>query len=281
MKEKLLLSVEGLKQLSAARAVLLVDCRFDFSDTNKGRRDWLVGHIPGAVYAHLDNELSSPITPASGRHPLPDTGDFAKFLSKSGWTPDSLLVAYDERSNIISARLWWLMRYYGLQAALLDGGFAAWCAAGEPVEAGEVQVNPTAVPNLEPRGQSTVSVKEVEENLQTHRSLIVDARAPERFTGAVEPLDTKAGHIPGSANWPFMKSLDSDGCFRSPEQLRAMAGSIIGERQPGEVIHSCGSGVTACHNLFAMELAGLSGSKIYPGSWSEWIRDDNRPVAKG
>jgi len=277
----ILASVAELEALLAEGRCLAVDCRFDFSDTGKGRADWLSGHIPGAAYGHLDEDLSSPISEQSGRHPLPDADRFAAYLASIGWTPGKLLVAYDEGPNAVASRLWWLMRYFGQPAALLNGGLAAWVASGRPLEAGD-SVRPTsAVTKLTPNERMQVGADAVLQSLGSRECLVLDARAGQRFRGEVETLDTRAGHIPGSLNRPFGSNLELGGRFKAPAALREEYLSLLAGRAPQSVVHSCGSGVTACHNLFAMELAGLAGTRLYPGSWSEWIRDPARPIETG
>lgn len=278
MSTPILLSAAQLNERLQTGDVIVVDCRFDLADTEKGRSEWQAGHIPGARYAHLDDDLSSPIRPDTGRHPLPDTTGFARYLAAIGWRPDRLLVAYDERANAIAARLWWLMRYHGQAAALLDGGLAAWRAAGLPLETGEPAVESAAVPELMADEDRVVTTSRLADNLPSFT--VLDARTSERFTGAEEPLDARAGHIPGAVNRPFGHNLLLNGRFKDPEDL-ADEFELLLEPHAGAVAHSCGSGVTACHNLFAMELAGLTGSGLYAGSWSEWIRDPERPVATG
>lgn len=279
MNKANLVSARQLNDLIGKDQVIVFDCRFDFADTEKGRRDWRSGHIPGARYAHLDNDLSSPIEPHTGRHPLPDTAGFARFLADAGWTPGLQVVAYDEGANAVAARLWWLMVYHGQPAALLDGGFAAWKAAGLPLQEGEILAEPQAVADLVPRAEMTVEAEDIQDS--NARLTVLDARASERFTGKVENLDSKAGHIPGAINRPFGANLQMNGRFKDPETLRREFESVLGGTAPGQVAHSCGSGVTACHNLFAMQRAGLDGSRLYAGSWSEWIRDPQRPIATG
>ncbi len=274
----LLGSVELAELIDQGRCVV-VDCRFDLNDTDKGRQEFERAHVPGAVYAHLDHDLSSPVTPDTGRHPLPDTAEFARFLSRIGWTERQLLVAYDEGPGAFAVRLWWLMRYYGQPAAVLDGGMAAWKAAGLELEAGATQTAPSPTPVLAPDPGMTVSTAELARRLKN--LLLLDARASERFSGDVEPLDDRAGHIPGAINRPFGSNLQLNGRFRSAEELRRDFQRLLDQAPNGEIVHSCGSGVTACHNLFAMELAGLSGSRLYPGSWSEWIRDPEHPIETG
>jgi thiosulfate/3-mercaptopyruvate sulfurtransferase len=281
MNSDILVSAAQLDELIQTGNCTVVDCRFDFSHTMRGRLDWLAGHIPGAFYAHLDHDLASPIEDHSGRHPLPLTTDFARYLASMGWTDGNLLVAYDERSNAISSRLWWLMRYFGQPSALLDGGLAAWLEAGFPLEAGETRTDPAPVEPLKPEERMTVSADLIHGNLGSPELVVLDARAAERFSGDVEYLDTRAGHIPGSLNRPFGDNLDGEGRFRDPELLRAQFEEVLGGSATSGVVHSCGSGVTACHNLFAMELAGMRATRLYPGSWSEWIRDPGRPVETG
>jgi thiosulfate/3-mercaptopyruvate sulfurtransferase len=276
-----LVSAAELDALLGDGRCIPVDCRFEFSDTGKGRADFFAAHIPGAVYAHLDDDLSSPITEQTGRHPLPEPARFAAYLASIGWSPAKLLVAYDEGSNAIASRLWWLMRYFGQPAALLDGGLAAWVASGRPLESGEYKGLETLVPELGPNDRLKAETAAILRQLGTGESLVLDARAGQRFSGEVEPLDTRAGHIPGSLNRPFGSNLDLHGRFKKREALRAEYLELLGGRNPRSVVHSCGSGVTACHNLFAMELAGLEGSRLYPGSWSEWIRDPARPIETG
>jgi thiosulfate/3-mercaptopyruvate sulfurtransferase len=275
----ILLNSDQLATLSDAGKCTIVDCRFDLNDTEKGRHEYLGGHIQGARYAHLDNDLSSPIEAHTGRHPLPETQAFARFLSRIGWTEDSLLVAYDEGSSAVAVRLWWLMRYYGKPAAVLDGGLAAWKAAGHSLEIGESAVNESPLCRLTANTGMTVLTDELVRGSNNYT--VIDARASERFSGEVEPLDSKAGHIPGAINRPFGSNLLINGRFKKAEELKQQYQSLLGQTPLEEVVHSCGSGVTACHNLFAMELAGLNGSKVYPGSWSEWIRDPARPIETG
>jgi thiosulfate/3-mercaptopyruvate sulfurtransferase len=281
LSRQILVSAAELDSLIRNGRAIAVDCRFDFADPDKGRSDWLAGHVPGAAYAHLDNDLSSPVEAHTGRHPLPSTASFAEFLGRIGWAPGTLLVAYDEGSNAVASRLWWLMEYFGQPAALLDGGLAAWQAARLPLEAGEPVPSPQPPPDLEPRAGTTVGSDDILSDVGRDDLLVLDARASPRFTGEMETLDTRAGHIPGSVNRPFGSNLTPMGRFKEAEQLRREFETLLHSRGPGSVAHSCGSGVTACHNLFAMELAGLTGSRLYPGSWSEWIRDPDRPIETG
>jgi thiosulfate/3-mercaptopyruvate sulfurtransferase len=281
VNSNILVSAAELEALIDDDRGVVVDCRFEMSATGKGRADWLAGHIPGAAYAHLDYDLSSPVTAHTGRHPLPDPERFADILASIGWSPDKVLVAYDEGSNAVASRLWWLMRYFGQRAALLDGGLAAWVASGRPLESGEPPRRATDRTGLVAAPGMTVDASAILHSLGGDALLVLDARASQRFSGEVETLDSRAGHIPGARNRPFGSNLGPGGRFKNPQELREEFAALLGDRNTTTVVHSCGSGVTACHNLFAMELAGLGGTRLYPGSWSEWIRDSARPIETG
>ena len=281
MNSEILVSPMHLDDLIKSGGCTVVDCRFDLSNPQGGRASWLKGHIPGAFYAHLDDDLAAPVEAHTGRHPLPDTIKFARFLASIAWSRGKLLVAYDDGSNAISSRLWWMMRYFGQSAALLDGGLAAWIRSGLPLESGAPKAQPADVESLEPEERLTLSAATLVDNLESPEWLVLDARGEERYSGEVEYLDTKAGHIPGSLNRPFSDNLEFSGCFKPPELLKAEFEALLGPANTAKAVHSCGSGVTACHNLFAMELAGLGFTRLYPGSWSEWIRDPARPVKTG
>jgi thiosulfate/3-mercaptopyruvate sulfurtransferase len=281
MKQPILINPGQLNELIGSGSCIVVDCRFDLLDVGSGRLQYATGHIPGAVYAHLDDDLSSPVTAESGRHPLPDAGKFARFLASTGWTDGRLLVAYDEQTNAMAARLWWLMRYFGKASALLDGGLKAWVEAGFPLVSGAQEARAAPVQILRPDQRMVAGTEQIVESLDSGALALLDARAPERFSGAVEPLDSQAGHIPGSLNRPFADNLDGRGRFRPAAELCRAFESLLGSAAGASVVHSCGSGVTACHNQFAMELAGLGGTRVYAGSWSEWIRDPDRPIEKG
>ena len=281
MKNELLVSAARLNELIENGRCKVVDCRFDFSNTDRGRADWMAGHVPGAAYAHLDDDLSSPVEDHTGRHPLPLASVFASYLSSIGWSSSMILVAYDAGSNAIASRLWWLMRFFGQRAALLDGGLPAWVEAGLPLETGVTTHRPAPVEKLQPNRDMVSQTEQIHRLLGSTEQTILDARAAERFSGETEYLDTRAGHIPGSLNRPFEANLGADGRFRGADELREEFESILGRVNPSQVIHSCGSGVTACHNQFAMELAGLGSSRVYAGSWSEWIRDPSRPIETG
>lgn len=281
MSNDILVSTARLQQLIIAGDCLVVDCRFDLGDVNKGRKDWLAGHIPGAHHAHLNEDLAMPITDQSGRHPLPEAGAFAGFLASMGWSEGQLVVACDAGSNAFAGRMWWLMRYFGQPAALLDGGLAAWNEAGLPLETGPGDSQPVPASNLQAMSTMVVSSEQVLENLESKDDIVLDARSPERFSGQNEPLDTVGGHIPGAVNRYLQLNLALNGKFKNPATLRSEFKALLGEATAAAIVHSCGSGVTACHNLFAMELAGMGTGRLYPGSWSEWIRDPSRPIETG
>jgi thiosulfate/3-mercaptopyruvate sulfurtransferase len=260
---------------------VIVDCRFNLTEPAAGRAAYQRAHIPGARYAHLDEDLSRPPTAAEGRHPLPDPDLFAARLGAWGIGNDSTVVAYDESSGAIAARLWWMLRWLGHSSALvLDGGFSAWQAAGRPTESELPNWQPT---RFVPRRLATEAWVETDAilELQEHGNILVDARAAPRFRGEQEPIDPVAGHVPGARNWPFSNNLAQDGRFREPSELRRDLCALLGARPAREVIAMCGSGVTACHLLLAMAVAGLEPGRLYPGSWSEWIRDPARPIRTG
>ena len=267
----------------APHDVLMVDCRFDLADVGKGEREYLDGHIPGAVYASLDRDLSDLSRQAEGlgRHPLPLESALSQVLSRWGWRPGIQVVSYDAAGGALAAaRLWWLLRLVGEKhVAVLDGGYAAWQAAGLPVEKGETAAR--AVSKVSLRFDDSLMLLDHTTLPAAGKGVLLDARAAPRYRGDVEPLDRVGGHVPGALNRPFGDNLGSDGRFKSAAQLRDEFGVVLGSTEPADVVHMCGSGVTACHNLLAMEHAGLHGSRLYPPSWSGWISDPARPVAKG
>ena len=268
----------------SAHDVLFVDARFDLAQPGKGDQDYALSHAAGAARADLDRDLADMATPANGRgrHPLPASASFAEWLSRAGWRPDLQVVVYDGAGGALAAaRFWWLARLAGIDnVAVLDGGWAAWVAAGAPVDAVVHAVEPTAVHVLfEPSG--TVGADELADEVASGRVVLLDARAAPRYRGEVEPLDPVAGHVPGARNRPFADNLDTHGFFRTPEDLRRDFEGIMGPHGADEVVHMCGSGVTATHNLLAMEYAGLCGSRLYAPSWSGWVSDASRGVATG
>ncbi len=260
---------------------VVFDCRHDLADPSRGPRVYAEGHIPGAYLAPVETELSGPKTGKNGRHPLPSAEAFAAFLARHGVTPETQIVAYDDVGGQYAARLWWLARWIGLvRVSVLDGGLAKWMAENNPMSAA---ASPTRVGRVtaKPNPGLAVGPNDVQAGTTSGQLLVLDARAPERFRGETEPLDPIAGHIPGAQNRFFKTNLNPDLTMRPSAQLRAEFTALLGQRRPADVVHQCGSGVTACVNLLAMEHAGLSGSRLYVGSWSEWIADPARPVAKG
>jgi thiosulfate/3-mercaptopyruvate sulfurtransferase len=276
-----LISTDVLASRIQDPAFALVDCRFKLDDTAWGEREWTAAHIPGAVYADLDRDLSSAKTGTNGRHPLPDPRALAATFGRLGITSGVQVVAYDQSNGMFASRLWWLLRWLGHDAvAVLDGGIAKWTAEHRAMKSG-VEPRPPAVFAGSPRADMIVDVAGVASLSNRKDWRLVDARAPERFRGEVEPLDTVAGHIPGAANHFFQGNLDEHGLLRTPEALRTQLRTSIGDVPADRVVCYCGSGVTACHNLLAMEHAGIKGAKLYAGSWSEWSADSKRPVETG
>lgn len=265
---------------------VVVDCRFSLEDSERGRRDFLQAHIPGAVYAHLDRDLSGPVVAGrTGRHPLPDPAALADLLSGWGIGPGVQVVAYDDRGGAFAARLWWMLGWLGHDAAaVLDGGWPAWQQAGYPARSGAAQPVPRIFsPQLRPERAveaEAVEAEAVEAARQDAAACLLDARAEARFRGEHEPIDPVAGHIPGARSAPFSDNLDAEGRFLPPEALRARFEALLAGTAPEGVVSYCGSGVTAAHNLLALAHAGLHGARLYPGSWSEWITDPQRPVEK-
>ncbi len=279
MNNRTLVDTTQLEALRQAGALVL-DCRFSLADTDQGRRDYEAGHIPSARYADLDHDLSAPRdNPALGRHPLPDAARLAQRLGALGWDGEQPVIAYDDGSGAIAARAWWLLRLAGIeQAAVLDGGWAAWQAAGGREEAGASQAVPGS-PQISLHHDRLLDSAQLQAALQDGSILLLDARASERYAGRVEPMDPVAGHVPGAVNRPFSENLNAGGRFKSAATLRQEFSALLSMRRPEDVVHMCGSGVTACHNLLAMEHAGLAGSRLYAPSWSGWISDRQRPVA--
>lgn len=267
---------------TASTAVRVVDARASLADPQAGNGLHAQGHIPGAVHADLNRDLSDLTRVGHGRHPLPDSDAFATRLGQWGIGPDTQVVVYDgSDGSMAAARLWWLLRLIGhTKVAVLNGGIAAWQAAGHPLATGSSEA--AALPAYPGRFDTSqvASADEIESRLKHAPGWLVDARAGERFRGEVEPLDPVAGHVPGAVNRPFALNV-LDGRLRDAQELRAELQGVIGNQDPERVVLMCGSGVTACHLLLAMESAGLSGARIYADSWSGWVSDSSRPVATG
>jgi thiosulfate/3-mercaptopyruvate sulfurtransferase len=277
-----LIAPEELATILGAADLLVVDCRFDLTDPARAARDYSQAHIPGAVYAHLDDDLSDLTKTGCGRHPLPDAAAFSAVLRRWGWTPQTRVVAYDAASGALAAaRLWWMLRLVGAnEAAVLDGGLGAWTAAALPLDAHEVARTPSSI-EVDFDRSKIVYNEQLYALREDPAVLILDARAVPRFRGEVEPIDKVAGHIPGARNRPFSDNLEGAGRFKSEAALREELQNLLAGHAAQDVIHSCGSGVTACHNLLAFEHAGLTGSRVYAPSWSGWIADPNNPVELG
>ena len=259
----------------------IVDCRYNPNDGTWGRREYLARHIPGAVYADMDRDLAGPKTGRNGRHPLPDPAALRRTFGRLGIASDVQVIAYDQDAGMYASRLWWLLRWLGHDGvAVLDGGLATWLAAGRPTSAGEETRAAREFTGL-PRPEMALDVDHVSKLFRNRAWRLLDARAPERYRGETEPIDRIAGHIPRAAHYFYMRNVDQAGVFRSPEELRRRLREALGDVPPEHVVCYCGSGVTACHNLLALEHAGLHGAKLYPGSWSEWSSDPARPIGLG
>ena len=260
---------------------VVIDCRFKLDDERWGEREYRVRHIPGAVYAHLNDDLSGPRTGTNGRHPLPDPLVFAETLARLGVGRGAQLVAYDQDNGMFASRLWWLARWIGHDAvAVLDGGFASWLSEARPTRGG-VEEHARQEFRAAPRNEMVFNVSQVAARVGQSDWSLVDARAPERYRGETEPIDRTPGRIPGAANHFFQWNMNERGTFRTPEELRDRIQRTTGDTPADHIVCYCGSGVTACHNLLALEHAGMAGAKLYPGSWSEWSADPARPVERG
>jgi thiosulfate/3-mercaptopyruvate sulfurtransferase len=258
---------------------VIIDCRFSLADPEAGISAYRLGHIPNARYAHLNNDLSSAITSLTGRHPLPDFNLLVKKIAAWGITFNNQIVVYDDAGGAFAARLWWLLRCLGhTQVAVLDGGIQQWLAKDYPMT---TRLPVSTAGHFKAYLDTTqwLDTLQLENSLARKSICLIDARTPERYRGEHEPIDPVAGHIPGALNRPFQNNLTSQGLFLSPAELQQQFKLLINGTSAEQVVHTCGSGVTACHNLLAMEYAGLTGSKLYAGSWSEWIRNKNRPIA--
>ncbi len=262
-------------------AWVVVDVRHDLMQPDRwGYDQYRAAHLPNARFVHLDRDLSALKNGRNGRHPLPAPADAAALFGRLGINSDTQVVAYDQSSNMFASRLWWMLRWLGHdEVAVLDGGFDKWVRDNRDLSAEVPVVRPATftIRSTLP----TASVQDVLDSLPTHARFIIDARAPERFRGEIEPMDPVAGHIPGAHNWPYGRNLNPDGTFKSPAALAAGFAEFLGPTPPARIVHQCGSGVTACHNILAMEHAGYPATTLFPGSWSEWVADPSRPVATG
>jgi thiosulfate/3-mercaptopyruvate sulfurtransferase len=278
-----LINAAELVQKLAAPDWAIIDCRFSLDAPERGHQDYLQAHIPGAIYAHLNEDLSGDIVPGkTGRHPLPAPETFARVVSNWGIDAQVQVVAYDANGgSMAAARLWWMLRWMGHEAvAVLDGGWQHWQQAGYPVATGmERRAARPFTPQV--RSEFVVTADDVLARLHDPNFCLVDVRSRERYRGEQEPIDPVAGHIPGAINAPFAETLDAAGSFLPPEALRTYFQRLLRNTPPERAIFSCGSGVTSAHTLLALAHAGLGDGRLYAGSWSEWITDPNRPIAKG
>ncbi|MGO3871771.1 MAG: sulfurtransferase [Alcaligenes sp.] len=280
---ELLISAEQVQANLGNEDWLILDVRHDLADHQAGRQAYEQGHIPGAVFLDHEVDLAAPKTGLNGRHPLPGRHELAQLLQQKGLRDGMQVVVYDAQSSLFASHMWWMLRWLGHpQVAILDGGWQAWQQLGGAEESGPAQPVPASAELSVPEqaAMPTVQTEQVLKNLSKPIFTVLDARAAERYRGDVEPMDPVAGHIPDALNRSHLNNLGEQGRFKPADQLRQEFQDVLGTISAEMVVHQCGSGITACHNLFAMELAGLSGSSIYPGSWSEWVSDASRPVAR-
>ncbi len=272
-----LVSTAQLAQILSDPDWIIIDCRHNLTDVEAGRRAYQSAHIPGAFFLHLDEDLAGKKTGSNGRHPLPEVKTFAAKMSSIGVDKNKTVVAYDDAGGMFAVRFWWMLRSLGHdKVMLLDGGITKWLTENRPVNAHSPKAMPATFTPTET--WQNVNADYVSQRLHQPAMCLIDARAPDRFAGQNETLDAMAGHIPGAGNRFFKNNLDAEGRFKSAELLRNEFDALLKNNAAKNVVHQCGSGVTACHNLFAMELAGLGGSKLYAGSWSEWCADIASPV---
>jgi thiosulfate/3-mercaptopyruvate sulfurtransferase len=281
MKYTTFIRPEDLLAYTDAPDWAIIDCRFDLQDTSAGERAYRKAHIPGAIYAHLDRDLSAPRTGINGRHPLPSIENMVAQFNQWGIGSQTQVVAYDSRGGGFAARIWWMLRYLGHDAvAILEGGFPAWERAGYPISHGKEERSPAHF-KARVRPEMRIDINELHTNLGEYSGRLIDSRAPERYRGEEEPLDPVAGHIPGAINRFWAASLDEGDGLLPEETLSQSFSALLGDKEPGDLIVYCGSGVTGCFNLLVMEHMGLTGARLFPGSWSEWCADTDRPVAVG
>jgi thiosulfate/3-mercaptopyruvate sulfurtransferase len=279
--EKMLVTTEEMARHLDDPAWVAFDVRHDLADPEAGRRAYAEGHIPGACFLHTDEDLSGAKTGRNGRHPLPDVRAFSERIARCGVGPGTQVVAYDAMGGSFAVRLWWMLRWLGHErVAILDGGWPLWLREGRPVSR-DTPADRTGAFAPRPRLGATVDAAFVGRFRKDPAVRLVDARAPARYAGEQEPLDPVAGHVPGALNRFWQQNLAPDGRFKEAAALRDEWAAALDGAAPGKSVHMCGSGVTACHNLFALALAGFGEARLYPGSWSEWCADPARPVATG
>jgi len=282
MDFRTLIAVEDLQRHLADPALVVFDCRYELLAPTGGAEAYARAHVPGARFADTETDLAGEKTGRNGRHPLPDPDVFVAWLSRNGVDATKQVVAYDHATGFSATRLWWMLRHWlgHDRAAVLDGGWEAWVAAGAPVTVDPPHVEPARFAGR-PEPGAHVDAAYVHSHLDDPSLVLVDARASDRFRGENETIDPVAGHIPGARNRPYRDNLDASGHFKPAGALRAEFAALLAGAQASDVVHQCGSGVSACHNLLAMEIAGLVGSRLYPGSWSEWSADPRRPIVRG
>ena len=280
--EPLISALELQDLLSDDDALILLDARHDLGNHQLGREQYLEGHIPGAIFLDHEIDLCGPKTGKNGRHPLPDREEFIRLLGNLGIGPQANIVVYDARDSMFAAHLWWMLRWAGCtKVRVLNGGWSAWGQISGDIEREKPAPRAPVVWESGATGMPVVDANAVLANINQPVFTVIDARAENRFRGENETIDPVAGHIPGAINWPFSRNLDSDGFFLPVDELKSGFAQLLGNNKPEQIVHQCGSGISACHNLLAMEVAGLTGSALYPGSWSEWCSDSSRPVAVG
>ena len=281
MEYNTLISAEELHTIINDDNVRVFDCRFSLKDPQSGKNSYLAGHLPRAQFADMDTQLSSAMTDSSGRHPLPDPQVFIELLNVWGVNNDTQVVAYDDISGAFAARLWWMMRWVGHnKVAVLNGGMQKWTEQGYALSQENVQF-----PSTDFSGQANkdwiMDIDTVQAKLENNAITLIDARAADRFTGKDQKTDPVPGHVPGANNLPFSGNLTKDGMMQSPEIIKERFASVIQDRSLDDVVNMCGSGVTACHNMLAQAVAGMPPTKVFIGSWSQWIKDSSRPVQTG
>lgn len=281
MNNQILVSCEELAAHLDDPDWRIIDCRFDLAQTESGREAYREGHIPGAIYAHLDEDLSGRIDSTTGRHPLPDPDDLQETFSRWGIGPDTQVICYDSQQNAFAGRLWFLLRWLGhARVAVLDGGLRKWEQEGRQLTTDTPPIERREFRGI-PNNALLISSDDILDHLDADDTCLIDVRKEERFSGDEEPIDPVAGHIPGAVNLCWEKNLDAGGCYLPAEALNKMYSRILGDTPVKQCAVMCGSGVSACQTLVALELAGVSGTRLYAGSWSEWIRDPGRPVEIG
>ncbi len=280
--EPLISALELQDLLNDDDSLILLDARHDLANHQSGREQYLEGHIPGAIFLDHEIDLCGLKTGKNGRHPLPEREEFIRLLGNLGIDPQANIVVYDARDSMFAAHLWWMLRWAGCtKVRVLNGGWSAWGQISGDIEREKPAPRAPVVWESGATGLPVVDANAVLANINQPVFTVIDARAENRFRGENETIDPVAGHIPGAINWPFSRNLDSDGFFLPVDELKSGFAQLLGNNKPEQIVHQCGSGISACHNLLAMEVAGLTGSALYPGSWSEWCSDSSRPVAVG